>query len=935
MNTPLANNPLVNRLTLLSQLAAVSVILIGCMGMAGWLFDIAIFRSLLPGLATMKFNTALAFALSGLALLKLKQPHLARAIGVFLTLLGLFTVAEYLFNINLGIDNLINPDRVTPSTNFPGRMSIVTAFNFICIGIGLLFVRSPLKRLTQVLISLPAFFAFMALAGYLYDVEALYRVGSLTSIALHTTLTFILVCCAMLGAYPEWGLARLLTSISAGGYIARRLLPATLLIPVIGWLCWQGALRGWYDIVFGLALFAVVNVFIAVALVSRVALTLHSTDQERAAALEALYLVNSSLEAQIAARTQDLTQANTALTEQIKQRTLAEELFRALMESAPDAAIMVNSSGEIALINAQTEVLFGYTRQELIGKPIEILIPEPFSSRHADHRDDYQASPRVRAMGAGLELYGLRRDGSQFPVEISLSPIKTPDGNLIASSIRDITSRKAAEAALQANEEKLQTIFDLLPVGASLINNDKQIVQMNLALQRILDMSMPELLQGKYRSRQYIHPDGTPVHPSEFPSERASAEQRAVVDVEIGVIKEDGVIVWTSVSAAPLPHNHGVVVVTVDITQRKEAEADLRESERQFRLVAENSPDVIYVLDVQEYRPKYLNRPEFLGYSQAEIERTGSLVHALHPEDQARVMAHWQNILVSGAGMIEYRLKDKAEEWQWIQSRETTFMAASDGKPTHLLVTLSIITERKLAEHQALELEKQREHVKILSDFVRDTSHDFRTPITALSTSLYLLTRSTEPDKQQRHIDNAEHHITRLTELIDRLLMMARLDSPIQLVFERVDTNRLGAECYEQIRFEADKKQITVTQNLYEFELIVQGNRVELTQALVELGQNAIKYTPPHGTITLQTYEQDNQAVIEVTDTGVGIPADDLPLIFQRLYRVDKARSTETGGAGLGLSIAKRIVELHHGSLTVESVPEKGSTFRIILPLSV
>jgi PAS domain S-box-containing protein len=127
------------------------------------------------------------------------------------------------------------------------------------------------------------------------------------------------------------------------------------------------------------------------------------------------------------------------------QRADAEQRFRALLESAPDAMVIVDGAGTIRLVNAQTEALFGYQRQELLGRPVEILVPRRFRADHPVHRRGYAANRQVRPMGAGLDLRGLRRDGSEFPVEISLSPLETSDGLLVSAAVRDVSDRKAAE----------------------------------------------------------------------------------------------------------------------------------------------------------------------------------------------------------------------------------------------------------------------------------------------------------------------------------------------------------------------------------------------------------------------------------------------------------------------------------------------------------
>ena len=160
---------------------------------------------------------------------------------------------------------------------------------------------------------------------------------------------------------------------------------------------------------------------------------------------------------------------------------MTEDKFRSLIESAPDALVIVDIDGNIAIVNAQTESLFGYQREELLGRSVEILIPKRYRELHSEHRHRYAQDPQFRPMGAGFELKGLRKDGTEFPVEISLSPLATQDGNFVSSAIRDITQRKHAETAIAklngdlhealAQSEKLASAGRMMAIVAHEIHN--------------------------------------------------------------------------------------------------------------------------------------------------------------------------------------------------------------------------------------------------------------------------------------------------------------------------------------------------------------------------------------------------------------------------------------------------------------------------------
>jgi two-component system cell cycle sensor histidine kinase/response regulator CckA len=175
--------------------------------------------------------------------------------------------------------------------------------------------------------------------------------------------------------------------------------------------------------------------------------------------------LHESLERRVLERTAQLETANKELQNEIGQRKLAEERFRLAVESAPNAMVMVDQHGKIVLVNSQTENLFGYHRDDLIGKTVDVLVPKQFRDRHPDYRAGFFAHPEVRPMGRGRDLHGLRNDGSEFPVEIGLNPIETDQGTWVLSAIVDITERKRAEEERIRLEAQMQHAQKLESLG--------------------------------------------------------------------------------------------------------------------------------------------------------------------------------------------------------------------------------------------------------------------------------------------------------------------------------------------------------------------------------------------------------------------------------------------------------------------------------------
>ncbi len=267
---------------------------------------------------------------------------------------------------------------------------------------------------------------------------------------------------------------------------------------------------------------------------------------------------------------------NWDVTKQIK----AESKFRSLMEMAPDALVIVNKSGEIQMVNIQTQKLFGYTKEELVGQPVEVLMPERFKGTHHKHRDGFFAGPKFRPMGDGLDLWGAKKTGEEFPIEISLGPIETEDGMLVSAAIRDISDRKKAES-------KFRSLMEMAPDALVIVNQQGNIQMVNAQAERLfgyekqslLNERLEILIPERFRAAHPKHRDGFFHKPKFRPMGRG---------LELWGVKKDGTEFPIEISLGPIETEDGVLVSAAirDISERKKTEQERKQT---MKLVGEQN----------------------------------------------------------------------------------------------------------------------------------------------------------------------------------------------------------------------------------------------------------------------------------------------------------------------------------------------------------
>lgn len=531
-------------------------------------------------------------------------------------------------------------------------------------------------------------------------------------------------------------------------------------------------------------------------------------------------------------------------------------------------------------------------------------------------------------------LLGQSEGQEAFSMTLLPRLLLIPTGIVLLGLLMLYQERQAAmNKTLKESEDRYATLFNNSLMGLYRTSPAGDLLTYNPAVVRILGYPNAESLQTLNMADLYAVPE-------EWPRWRGWLEKYGMVNAfETELHGYGGKIVWVRNSARCIRDSAGRPLhyegTLEDITEQKHAEKRLIQERDLLRTLIDTSPDYIFIKDAQG-RFVVSN----LAHDQAAHVYPKMLVgktafDVFPPDLAAQFHADDERIMQSGEPLINMERTTVGEHGE-AKTVLTTKIPLRDkqGQVTGLVGISRDITDRKQLEARNTELMTERDHVKVLQRFITDMSHDFRTPLALLNSSIYLMQKNTDAEKRQAHAKKAEEQILRLDKLLNELLQMAYLDrSQESFEFTAMDINGLLASLVHEYESAAAAKDMTIRFMADPNPCVAQIDAVELARAITNMMENAIAYTPVGGSITLRTHTQDDHAIISMQDTGIGIAAADLPHIFEHFYRADQARSTETGGSGLGLSIAQKIVDSHNGTIEVESTPGQGSTFSIKLPL--
>lgn len=562
---------------------------------------------------------------------------------------------------------------------------------------------------------------------------------------------------------------------------------------------------------------------------------------------------------------------------EMQEHKNSELKFKGLLESAPDAIVITSSDGIITIVNAQTEHIFGYNRNEIIGKEIELLIPKRYQQKHVGHRQQYVANPKVRAMGAGMALFGTRKDGSEFPVEVSLSPMKLEDGELlIMSAIRDITKQKETEAEIKKINENLERI----------VSERTRELQEALENEKAIRL---EMLQNQSRLK---------------------------------LLTEIGEILASSLNISR----------TLKIISDKLLESyadiisfDQFEDDGSLTNMVSNtsSVNIIQHLATNEIKTAQQNKePVLVTDIDSGITNSGKGSAIIVP---LLIDSNVYGIFSLATTTPQKTFREKDLELANEIGRRIALYIEKANLYRELQNANSELEQR--VEKRTLELEAIN---KELEAFSYSVSHDLRAPLRSIdgfSNKILKDHSSGFNDQAQDYFNRIMNASRKMGILIDDLLKLARL-SRVEMRFETINLSEIANNILQELKESNPERiaEVEIKENMVE-----NADRNLIHIALLNLLGNAWKYSKnkPVTQIEFGFSLKEGSKVYFIKDNGVGFDmryVDKLFGAFQRLHSV-----AEFEGTGIGLATVQRIIRRHHGNIWAESEINRGSTFYFTL----
>jgi PAS domain S-box-containing protein len=611
-----------------------------------------------------------------------------------------------------------------------------------------------------------------------------------------------------------------------------------------------------------------------------------------------------------------------------------EGRYRGLLEAAPDAMVVVNQGGEIVLLNVQAEKQFGYSRDELVGQKVKNIIPEGFAERLIADGTRSAAEALAQQIGTGIELIARRKNRTEFPIEIMLSPLESAEGTLVTAAIRDISVRRSAENHLAQMEGRYRGLLEAAPDAMVVVNQGGEIVLLNVQAEKQFGYSRDELVGQKVKNiipegfAERLIADGT----------RSAAEalaQQIGTGIELIARRKNRSEFPIEIMLSPLESAEGTLVTAAirDISVRRAAEKHLAQMEGRYRGLLEAAPDAMVVVN-QGGEIVLLNvqAEKQFGYSRDEL--VGQKVKNIIPEGFA------ERLVADALRSVEDALAQQIGTGIELIARRKNrsefpieIMLSPLESAEGILVTAAVrdITARKRAEANLLnKVEELNRSNEELGQFAYIASHDLQEPLRMVASYTQLLARRYKgklDSDADEFIAFAVDGASRMQRLIQDLLTYSRVGTKGKDLLD-ISSEQALQQALINLRGTIEEKGALVTHDPLPS---VFADEMQLIQLFQNLIGNAIKYQRP-GIPKVHVTASRNGGkkwTFSVKDNGLGIDPQYFEKIFGMFQRLHKRE--EFAGTGIGLAICKKIVERHGGSISVESQPGHGSTFHFAL----
>jgi PAS domain S-box-containing protein len=608
---------------------------------------------------------------------------------------------------------------------------------------------------------------------------------------------------------------------------------------------------------------------------------------------------------------------------------VSEEKHRVIVEAASDAVISMDESGGILLANPATARIFGYDPVELIGKPLTVLMPEFMRKLHEAGFRRYLATGERHLNWQGAEVTALRKNGQEFPVEVSFGEMTRNGHKVFTGFIRDISEKKRAENELRRQKELFQKIFENIPVIIAFRGQDRRIETVNPEFERAMGWTLKEIRGQNLDIYALFFPDPDS---RQMALDLMAASTGEWNDLKVSV--KDGRVIDVATTFLRLSDG-STLGIGQDITERKRAEAELRESEARFRLVADSAPVLIWMSGTDKLCT-YFNKPwlDFTGRS-LEQELGNGWAEGVDPEDLQRCLdTYIQSFDRREAFRMEYRLRRHDGEFRWVLDIGAPRFNP-DGSFAGYIGSCIDVTEKRRAEEQLRQAQENLARVSrviAMGELAAAIAHEVNQPLGAVVTNAsaslrWLAGQPPNLGEAREAIDRTVRDANRASEVIVKIRALLQKVPP---QMEQLDVNVVIREVLTLADNELLRSGIAVQTDLAPDVPKVFGDRVQLQQVLLNLILNGIDamrtITHRPRELRIKSATHPDGVLIQVHDSGDGVNPEQANHIFDPFF------TTKPQGIGIGLSVGRSIVEAHGGRLWFTPGASHGVVFQFTVP---